>query len=113
MLKSGIMVRWFFTTILVIALILTAISASIVFLLRDYYYETVENKLLSLGQIGVVSDYFSSYLGSDSDTFSARAREYVDNYQDINVAELWVINKDGEVIVTSRVYFGKRRVSRL
>lgn len=101
MLKSGIMVRWFFTTILVIALILTAISASIVFLLRDYYYETVENKLLSLGQIGVVSDYFSSYLGSDSDTFSARAREYVDNYQDINVAELWVINKDGDVIVTS------------
>ncbi len=101
MLKSGITVRWLFTTILVIAIILTCISASIVFLLRDYYYETVENKLQSLGQSSVVADYFSSYLGSNNDAFSARAQEYVVNYQELNVAELWVINRDGEVIVTS------------
>ena len=101
MLKSGITVRWLLTTILVIALILTAISASIVFVLRDYYYETVENKLLSLGQISVVSEYFSSYLGTNDDAFSARAQEYVDNFQEINIAELWVINKNGDVIVTS------------
>lgn len=101
MLKSGITVRWLLTTILVIALILTAISATIVFLLRDYYYETVENKLLSLGQISVVADYFSSYLGSDDDAFSERAQEYVDNFTEINVAELWVINRSGEVVVTS------------
>lgn len=101
MLKSGITVRWLFTTILVIALILTCISASIVFILRDYYYETVENKLQSLGQSSVVADYFSSYLGSNNDVFSARAQEYVDNYQELNVAELWVINKNGDIIVTS------------
>ncbi len=101
MLKSGITVRWLFTTILVIALILTCISASIVLILRDYYYETVENKLQSLGQSSVVADYFSSYLGSNNDVFSARAQEYVDNYQELNVAELWVINKNGDIIVTS------------
>ncbi len=101
MLKSGITLRWLFTTILVIAVILACISASIVFLLRDYYYETVEDKLQSLGQSSVVADYFSSYLGSNDDAFSARAQEYVDNYQELNVAELWVINSDGEVIVTS------------
>ncbi|MBR3768447.1 MAG: sensor histidine kinase [Clostridia bacterium] len=101
MIKSGITVRWLLTTILVIALILTCISAAIVLMLKDYYYETVENKLQSLGQSGVVADYFSSYLGSSNDAFSARAREYIANFQDINVAELWVINKDGEIIVTS------------
>lgn len=101
MFKSGITVRWLLTTILVIALILICISASIVFMLRDYYYDTVENKLQSLGQSGVVADYFSSYLDSSDDAFSSRAQEYVDNYQEFNIAELWVINRNGEVIVTS------------
>lgn len=101
MLKSGITVRWLITTILVIALILTCISTAIVVLLKDYYYDTVENKLQSLGQSSVIADYFSSYLNSNDDDFSSRAQEYVDNFQDINVAELWVINKYGDVIVTS------------
>ncbi len=101
MFKSGITVRWLLTTILVIALILICISATIVFMLRNYYYETVENKLQSLGQSGVVADYFSSYLDSSDDAFSSRAQEYVDNYQEFNIAELWVINGQGEVIVTS------------
>lgn len=101
MFKSGITVRWLLTTILVIALILICISAAIVFMLRDYYYDTVENKLQSLGQSGVVADYFSSYLDSSDDAFSSRAQEYVDNYHEFNIAELWVINRNGEVIVTS------------
>ncbi len=107
MLKSGITVRWLLTTILVIAVILTCISASIVLILRNYYYTTVEEKLQSLGQSGVVADYFSSYLGSTNDIFSARAQEYVDNFQEINIAELWVINKDGDVIVTSTGFYSE------
>ena len=101
MLKSGITVRWLITTILVIALILTCISVSIIVLLKGYYYETVELKLQSLAQSSVIADYFSSYLNSSDDEFSARAQEYVDNYQDYNIAELWVINKHGETVVTS------------
>lgn len=110
MLKSGITVRWLLTTILVIALILTCISGSIVLILRNYYYDTVENKLQSLGQSGVIADYFSSYLSSSSDAFSSRAQEYVDNFQDINVAELWVINKYGNVIVTSTGFISENEV---
>ena len=105
MFKSGITVRWLLTTILVITLILTCISASIVLILRNYYYTTVEDKLQSLGQSGVVADYFSSYLGSNNDAFSSRAQEYVDNFHEINIAELWVINKNGEVIVTSTGFY--------
>ena len=45
MLKSGITVRWLVTTILVIAVILTCISASVILILKDYYYDTVEAKL--------------------------------------------------------------------
>lgn len=101
MLKSGITVRWLVTTILVIAVILTCISASVVFVLKDYYYDTVEAKLQSLAQSSVIADYFSSYLNADDDEFSARAQEYVDNFQEFNIAELWVINKHGTPVVTS------------
>ncbi len=101
MLKSGITVRWLVTTILVIAIILSCISVFVVLILKDYYYDTVEAKLQSLAQSSVIADYFSSYLNSDDDEFSARAQEYVDNYQDFNVAELWVINKHGIPVVTS------------
>lgn len=101
MLKSGITVRWLFTTILVIALILACIAASVIFVLKDYYYKTTENKLHSIGQSGVVADYFSLYLNASSDSFSERAQEYVDNFQDKKTAELWVIDKYGEIIATS------------
>lgn len=110
MLKSGITVRWLLTTILVIALILACISATIVLGLRDYYYDTVEGKLQSLGQSGVIADYFSSYLDSADDAFSSRAQEYVDNFQDINVAELWVINKQGDIIASSTGFISESEI---
>lgn len=101
MLKSGITKRWLLTTILVIALILLCVSSAVVVLIRDYYYDTVENKLQAMGQSSVLADYFGAYIGSSSDVFSSRAQEYVENFNDINVAEVWVLNKNGEVILTS------------
>lgn len=101
MTKSGITKRWLLTTILVIAIILSLIDVGIIVLLKNYYYNTVERKLQSLGQSSAVADFFSSYIGSSSDVFSSRAHEYVENFTDINVSEVWVLNKNGEVIVTS------------
>ena len=101
MTKSGITKRWLLTTILVIAMILLLVDAGIIVLLKNYYYNTVERKLQSLGQSSAVADFFSPYIGSSNDVFSSRAHEYVENYTDINVAEVWVLNKNGEVIVTS------------
>ena len=101
MTKSGITKRWLLTTILVIAVILMMIDAGVIVLLKNYYYNTVERKLQSLGQSSAVADFFSSYIGASSDTFASRAHEYVENFADINVSEVWVLNKNGEVIVTS------------
>ena len=101
MTKSGITKRWLLTTILVIAIILMMIDAGIIVLLKNYYYNTVERKLQSLGQSSAVADFFSSYIGASNDIFSSRAHEYVENFSDINAAEVWVLNKNGEVIVTT------------
>ena len=101
MTKSGITKRWLLTTILVIAVILLLIDFVVIFFVRSYYYNTVERRLQSMGQSSAVADFFSSYIGASSDTFSSRAHEYVENFTDLNVAEVWVLNKNGEVIVTS------------
>ena len=101
MTKSGITKRWLLTTILVIALILLLIDTGIIFLLRNYYYTTVERRLQSMGQSSAIADFFSSYIGASNDVFSSRAHEYAENFRDNGVAEVWVLNKNGEVIVTS------------
>lgn len=101
MFKSGITLRWLLTTILVIAIILAGFAAIITFAIRGYYYDTVENKLQSLGQSGALAEYFSEYIGGTNDVFSERAKEYVENFGAINTAEVWIYNKNGEVIVTS------------
>ncbi len=101
MFKSGITVRWLLTTILVIALILACFAAIITFSIRGYYYDTVESKLQAMGQSGALAEYFSEYIGSTNDVFSQRAKEYVENFSAINTAEVWILNKSGDVIVTS------------
>lgn len=99
--KSGITVRWLLTTILVIALILSLFAALITFAVRGYYYNAAEQKLQSLGQSATLADFFSSYIGASNEDFAERAKEYIESFSEINTAEVWVYNREGDVIVTS------------
>ncbi|MBR0510311.1 MAG: HAMP domain-containing histidine kinase [Clostridia bacterium] len=102
MLKSGITKRWILTTILVIALILLTLSAVVTFMIRGYYYDTVRNKLNAIGTSTAIADFFRGYLDVSRDVFAERAREYVFNYTDGNIAEVWIYYKDSsDVVVTS------------
>ncbi len=101
MFRSGITIRWLLTTILVISLILSFFAAAVLLFLSSYYYSSVEEKLDSLGQSSALADFFSPYIGSNDDVFASRAHEYVENFNEINVAEVWVYDRNGEVIVSS------------
>lgn len=101
MIKSGITLRWLLTTILVIALVLVFISAAIIFVAYSYYYDTVETKLQSIGQSAPLADYFGAYINSSPDIYTARAQEYIDNCTDKDIAEIWVLDRSGNVVVTS------------
>ncbi len=101
LIKSGITARWILTTIIVIALILAVIASIITFSIRTYYYDTVKNKLNSMGQSSAVAEFFGGYIDSSADVFVQRAQEYVESFGDINTAEVWIYNGKGEVIVTS------------
>lgn len=101
LIKSGITARWMVTTLLVIAVILAGIATAITLSIRGFYYDTVKNRLLSMGQSSTVAEYFSAYIDSTEDVFTQRAQEYVENFSEINTAEVWVYDKNGEVVATS------------
>ena len=101
MLKSGITKRWILTTLLVITVVLLAIATAITFSIRKYYYDTVEQKLQSMGQSSAIAEYFNGYIDVPNETFAARASDYAQNFSQINTAWVWIYNKDGDVIVTS------------
>ena len=101
MLKSGITKRWLFTTVLIIAMILAAFAALVIFSIRGYYYDYVEKRLQSIGQSSAVADFFNNYIGVSNDAFAERAGEYLLSSPSLSVAEIWVFNKKDEIVVTS------------
>jgi len=101
MFKSGITKRWVLTTLLVISVILLLFAVVITFSIRGYYYNSVQQKLQSMGQSSVIAEYFNGYIDVPNETFSARAIEYAHNFSDINTAWVWVYNRDGEIVVTT------------
>ncbi len=101
LIKSGITARWMLTTLLVIAVILAGIAAVITLSIRGFYYDTVRDRLLSMGQSSTVAEYFGAYIDSTEEVFVHRAQEYVENFAEINTAEVWVYDKNGTVVATS------------
>lgn len=99
--RGGITIRWLLTTILVIFLILTSIDLSAIFLMHRYYCNAVEEKLQTMGQPSAIADFFSAYLGADEKSFASRAKQYIENFDDVNTAEVWVLGPDGIPVVTS------------
>ncbi|MCH5199258.1 MAG: HAMP domain-containing histidine kinase, partial [Oscillospiraceae bacterium] len=84
-----------------ISLILLSFAIIVTFSVRSYYYNSVRQKLQSMGQSGAIAEYFNGYIDVSNETFSTRAIEYAHNFSDINTAWVWVYNKDGEIVVTT------------
>lgn len=101
MFKSGITKRWLFTTVCVIAVILTAFALVVIFSIRGYYFDYAEKRLQALGQSSAVSDFFNGYINVSNDIFSERAGAYLRSSPSLSVAEIWVFNKKDEVVATS------------
>ncbi len=97
---SGISKRWFFGTFCVIAGIILIIAFSSVFLILSHYYNYVEMTLDSRAS-DLVNSYFSQYIGSNDDTFISGAINFVEDFSDKELMEVWVIDKNGKPIVSS------------
>lgn len=97
---SAITRRWMYNTFGVIAAILIIVTVVACLFIRQYYYDVVE---MNLNQISdnVVSSYFSTYLSADQRRFEAGARGYVESFEEKSTMEVWVLDNDGNVLVSS------------
>ncbi len=89
--------RWLFRSAVISVAILAVISVVCVFFVRNFYYNSVYNKLKSYST-GTAANYFD--LVDDAD-FDTAAREYVSEFSEKAYMEVWVIDKNGKVIVSS------------
>ena len=98
--KSGITKRWIKNTLFVVVAILLFVGAVFLFVIRDYYNSTVDMKLSSQYSNSVAT-FFSSYTGGSKARFEAGAREYIANFTQKDALEVWVIDGEGNVVISS------------
>lgn len=100
MVKKGITTRWVLNTLCVIVIVLLAIIIVAAALFREQYYESVRVTLDSRAT-SVVTSYFNLYTESTEDVFNQRAKEFVEDFSDKSIMEVWVIDRNGKVVVSS------------
>jgi len=97
---GGITKRWIYRTLCVIVALMVIFVVSVSFILKNDYYKIV-NSTLNTRSSEAVNTFFNLYGGQTSDKFSEGAREFVENFADKNIMEVWVIDGSGNVIVSS------------
>ncbi len=100
MIKNSIVKRWAFSVLAGIIILIIAIGVSIGFILKEQYYNSVEMTLNSRANAMVLSNFNSASAISD-ENFIKIGKNFVDNFSDKNVMEVWVIDKNGNVVVSS------------
>lgn len=99
-MKNSIVKRWVVTVLAstVSVILIVGISAGI--MLKNQYYNSVRVTLNSRATSLVMSHFNSTSPVSD-ETFNKMAKRFVDDFSDKNVMEVWVIDKNGDVVVSS------------
>ena len=97
---KGIARRWYISSFGIIAFLffITVIISSVA--LRSYYYESVAMTLETHANDNVRS-FFNLYTGGTEERFKTGARTFVENFEDKDKMEVWVIDSSGEPIISS------------
>lgn len=97
---KGIGRRWVLSSYGIIAFLflITVIVSSVA--LRFYYYESVATTLEAYADDNVAS-FFNLYIGGTPERFKSGARTFVENFEDKDKTEVWVINSSGEPVISS------------
>lgn len=96
---KGITKRWMLNTLSVILAIIILIVVSLIFFATYLFQNSVEQSLNATGS--ELSLVFPSYESDSSTSFTASARDYVENFDKKEQMEVMVINSAGRVVMTS------------
>lgn len=98
--KSTITKRWVLNTLGVIIVVLLGVVAVAMMLFKEQYYESVRLTMNSRAT-GMVSSYFNLSSTDSDEAFNLRAKDFVESFNDKNIMEVWVIDRFGNVVVSS------------
>jgi len=101
---KGITRRWLRSYFLVVAIMSAVIAVCVMGLVRNYYYNSIEQGLLQRSQVTI--RYFSSTLNTgvnsgNSEAFHSAAQAFVESFDSRNKMELQILNASGDIIVSS------------
>lgn len=96
---KGITRRWFFSTMLVIFLIIALIVTGVIFSIVYLFNNEVERELSTVST--ELSAVFDGYRTDNSSTFASGAKEYVEDFRHKEEMEVMAINSAGRIILTS------------
>ena len=99
-IKNSIVKRWAFSVVSIIVVVIIAIGIVIGIILKKQYYDAVSLALNSRASVMVLSSFNTSSAVTD-EGFNRSARRFVNNFSDKNIMEVWVIDKEGGVVVSS------------
>ena len=98
--KGGLTRRWLVQTTTIIVAVLLCICVATAYFIHSYYYSTAERKIESYAN-GIVDVYFENYASGDTSVFEKGAREYISDFSDKSSVEVWVLDKFGNVFISS------------
>lgn len=98
--KNSIVKRWSLTILASTIVIILTIGILMGVVFKNQYYNSVRMTLNSRATSMVIS-YFGSAANITDETFNKMAKNFVDSFADKNVMEVWVIDKNGNVVVSS------------
>lgn len=99
-MKNSIVKRWAMSVLTSTISVILVVGILAGIMLKKQYYDSVSLTLNSRAT-SLVMSYFNSATPVNSENFNVMAKRFVDNFSDKNVMEVWVIDKNGAVVVSS------------
>lgn len=99
-MKNSIVKRWAMSVLASTISIILVVGILAGVMLKKQYYDSVSLTLNSRAT-SLVMSYFNSATPVNNENFNIMAKRFVDSFSDKNVMEVWVIDKNGVVVVSS------------
>ncbi len=104
----GITKRWFINVASIVIVILLTVSVLLLLSFRNYYYG-VASMALDAYTSDKIASSFSLY-DAASNGFESAGREFVENFQDKDIMAVWIIDRNGKIILSSSGFEIKENV---
>ncbi len=105
---TGITKRWATNTLLVTALILLVLVAACTLFIIQYYRNYVVNYVSGYANESVTT-FFTPYVDASDDVFNQKSKEFIDSFSDKSRIEVQVVNRYGDVSVSSSGFAVKEK----